>query len=199
MWLVQPGVVWATHLLESRPHKLNLSFKEPLDLLPRALKFVVPGLKKKVSLHSNTSWLTFPLENALFAGLEAVQGPNWAAILQLYGPGGSISEALKDRSQVQLKDKARNLKLFFLKGGHEMPRVLEKVTGRLKGDRGEETPERRGKKRKTGDVQNEEGLSTSQPVGFGDAWQGGPGQGAEFIGVSVGQNVDPGLQMPQAG
>jgi hypothetical protein len=135
----------------------------------------------------------------LFAGLEAVQGPNWAAILQLYGPGGSISEALKDRSQVQLKDKARNLKLFFLKGGHEMPRVLEKVTGRLKGDRSEDTPERRGKKRKAEDVQHEQGMPTSQQSGFSEVWQGSQGQGAEFMGGVVGQNVDPGLQMPQAG
>lgn len=135
----------------------------------------------------------------MFAGLEAVQGPNWAAILQLYGPGGSISEALKDRSQVQLKDKARNLKLFFLKGGHEMPRVLEKVTGRLKADRSEDTPERRGKKRKAEEVQQEQGMATSQQSGFPEAWQENQSQGAEFLGVVVGQNVDPGLQMPQAG
>jgi len=147
----------------------------------------------------DNSWLTFLEENALFAGLEAVQGPNWAAILQLYGPGGSISEALKDRSQVQLKDKARNLKLFFLKGGHEMPRVLEKVTGRLKSDRGEETPERRGKKRKTGDGQNPEEMPEGQSVAFADTWQGSPSQATEFMGVGVGQNVDPGLHMPQAG
>ncbi len=56
-------------------------------------------------------------EQALFAGLDSVKGPHWSEILSLYGPGGSISEALKDRNQVQLKDKARNLKLFFLKVG----------------------------------------------------------------------------------
>lgn len=141
-------------------------------------------------------------EAALFAGLETVQGPNWAAILQLYGPGGSVSEALKDRSQVQLKDKARNLKLFFLKGGHDVPRVLERVTGRLKGDGhgNDETPPRRGKRRRTEDV-TENTFASSPPSpppaqeSFTEAaWsQASEGQGQNY--GMVEQNVDPGLQM----
>jgi hypothetical protein len=71
-------------------------------------------------------------ENALMAGLDQVQGTKWSEILALYGPGGSINEVLKDRSQIQLKDKARNLKLFFLKHGSEVPHYLSKVTGELK-------------------------------------------------------------------
>jgi hypothetical protein len=138
----------------------------------------------------------------LFAGLEAVQGPNWAAILQLYGPGGSISEALKDRSQVQLKDKARNLKLFFLKGGHEVPRVLERVTGRLKGEHAladGETPMRR-KRRRTGEASAPAEsfvMPSERPqYGEGQEWQS-TSQGQEFGMGSVAANVDPGLQMPQ--
>ena len=50
----------------------------------------------------------------------------------MFGPGGTISEVLKDRNQVQLKDKARNLKLFFLKSGIEVPYYLQFVTGELK-------------------------------------------------------------------
>jgi hypothetical protein len=65
-------------------------------------------------------------------GLEQVKGPHWSQILALYGVGGSISEILKDRNQVQLKDKARNLKLFFLKSGLDVPYFLKKVTGELK-------------------------------------------------------------------
>ena len=65
-------------------------------------------------------------------GLERVKGPHWSQILALYGAGGTISEILKDRNQVQLKDKARNLKLFFLKSGIEVPVYLQKVTGELK-------------------------------------------------------------------
>lgn len=71
-------------------------------------------------------------EEALMAGLNTVQGPHWAQILELYGPGGRISEVLKDRNQVQLKDKARNLKMFFLKTGAPMPEVLKFVTGDVK-------------------------------------------------------------------
>ena len=50
----------------------------------------------------------------------------------MFGPGGTINESLKDRNQVQLKDKARNLKLFFLKSGIEVPYYLKYVTGDLK-------------------------------------------------------------------
>lgn len=66
------------------------------------------------------------------AGLDQVKGPHWSQILALYGANGSISEILKDRNQVQLKDKARNLKLFFLKSNIEVPYYLQCVTGELK-------------------------------------------------------------------
>jgi protein TBF1 len=71
-------------------------------------------------------------ENALMAGLDRVRGPHWSQILAMFGPGGTVNESLKDRNQVQLKDKARNLKLFFLKGGIEVPYYLKYVTGDLK-------------------------------------------------------------------
>lgn len=66
------------------------------------------------------------------AGLDQVKGPHWSQILALYGPKGQVSEILKDRNQVQLKDKARNLKLFFLKSNIEVPYYLQCVTGELK-------------------------------------------------------------------
>ncbi|KAL7266481.1 TTAGGG repeat binding factor [Rhizina undulata] len=71
-------------------------------------------------------------ENALMAGLDRVKGPHWSQILAMFGPGGTVNEVLKDRNQVQLKDKARNLKLFFLKSGIEVPYYLQFVTGELK-------------------------------------------------------------------
>lgn len=71
-------------------------------------------------------------ENALMAGLDRVKGPHWSQILAMFGAGGTINEVLKDRNQVQLKDKARNLKLFFLKSGIEVPYYLQFVTGELK-------------------------------------------------------------------
>lgn len=66
------------------------------------------------------------------AGLDQVKGPHWSQILALYGAKGQVSEILKDRNQVQLKDKARNLKLFFLKSNIEVPYYLQCVTGELK-------------------------------------------------------------------
>lgn len=75
---------------------------------------------------------TKPEEDALLAGLDRVNGPHWSQILALYGRGGSVSEVLKDRNQVQLKDKARNLKLWYLKTGKEVPSALQGVTGELR-------------------------------------------------------------------
>ena len=69
-------------------------------------------------------------EDALIEGLKDV-GPSWSKILDLYGPGGKINEALKNRSQVKLKDKARNWKLQYLKTGRQLPEHLLKVTGTL--------------------------------------------------------------------
>lgn len=66
------------------------------------------------------------------AGLDMVKGPHWSQILTIFGQNGTISDILKDRTQVQLKDKARNLKLFFLKTNSEMPYYLQCVTGELK-------------------------------------------------------------------
>ncbi|KAI2632179.1 telomere repeat binding factor-domain-containing protein [Hypoxylon sp. NC1633] len=71
-------------------------------------------------------------EKALMMGLDLVKGPHWSQILSLFGANGSISTILADRTQVQLKDKARNLKLFFLKTNSEMPYYLQCVTGELK-------------------------------------------------------------------
>lgn len=75
---------------------------------------------------------TKPEEDALLSGLDRVNGPHWSQILALYGRGGSVSEVLKDRNQVQLKDKARNLKLWYLKTGKEVPPALRGVTGELR-------------------------------------------------------------------
>ena len=69
-------------------------------------------------------------EDALIEGLKEV-GPSWSKILDMYGPGGKISEDLKNRTQVQLKDKARNWKLHYLKTGKPLPFYLMKVTGSL--------------------------------------------------------------------
>lgn len=87
---------------------------------------------RRAGLPSQRRPWTSEEESALMAGLDRVKGPHWSQILGMFGPGGSINESLKDRNQVQLKDKARNLKLFFLKSGIEVPYYLKFVTGELK-------------------------------------------------------------------
>jgi protein TBF1 len=89
------------------------------------------GKNRPSNVSQRRPWTTEE-EQALMAGLDQVKGPHWSQILALYGPGGTISEALRDRTQVQLKDKARNLKLFFLKSKIEVPYYLGFVTGELK-------------------------------------------------------------------
>lgn len=84
------------------------------------------GIKK---IKSKRTW-SKEEEISLINGLKDV-GPSWSKILDLYGPGGKISEGLKNRSQVQLKDKARNWKLQYLKSGKDLPDYLIKVTGSL--------------------------------------------------------------------
>ncbi|KAK4163013.1 hypothetical protein QBC43DRAFT_213965 [Cladorrhinum sp. PSN259] len=87
---------------------------------------------RREGLHSTRRPWTPEEEKALMAGLDMVKGPHWSQILGLFGPNGTISDILKERTQVQLKDKARNLKLFFLKTNSEMPFYLQSVTGELK-------------------------------------------------------------------
>ncbi|KAM3066054.1 TTAGGG repeat binding factor [Clarireedia jacksonii] len=91
-----------------------------------------PGQKARPGLPSQRRPWSTEEENALMAGLDTVKGPHWSQILALYGSKGTVSEVLKDRNQVQLKDKARNLKLFFLKSNIEVPYYLQCVTGELK-------------------------------------------------------------------
>lgn len=85
---------------------------------------------KSTSKSSHRRPWTRDEEKALRHALE-LRGPAWSTILELFGAGGKISEALKNRNQVQLKDKARNWKMFFLKLGLPVPGYLQKVTGDL--------------------------------------------------------------------
>ena len=67
-------------------------------------------------------------EEALKEGLKQ-KGTHWTAILELYGPGGQINESLKNRSSLQLKDKARNWKIYYIKNNLPVPDYLNKATG----------------------------------------------------------------------
>lgn len=130
----------------SPPHNLTMGGLPPLPLIPPQTtptqilyERARLAAQSKASPNSRRSGLpsqrrpwTPEEESALMAGLDRVKGPHWSQILAMFGPGGTINEILKDRNQVQLKDKARNLKLFFLKSGIEVPYYLQFVTGELK-------------------------------------------------------------------
>ena len=73
--------------------------------------------------------------NALLNGLIYFKEARWADILKRFGEGGCVSEALKNRSQTQLKDKARNIKLSYQKQNIQVPDYLEHVTGKLRRDK----------------------------------------------------------------
>ncbi|KAI9834123.1 MAG: TTAGGG repeat binding factor [Phylliscum demangeonii] len=90
-----------------------------------------PSARRTTSMGQRRAW-TDEEEQTLLIALDKVNGPHWSQILELYGAGGSVSEALKDRNQVQLKDKARNIKLFFLKAEGRVPPCLQAVTGDLR-------------------------------------------------------------------
>ncbi|SCU89483.1 LAFA_0E18426g1_1 [Lachancea sp. 'fantastica'] len=89
--------------------------------------------RKADTRHKQKRLWTKEEEAALVDALKT-NGPAWSKILELHGAGGSLSEALKRRTQVQLKDKARNWKMYFLKGGQPVPDYLMKVTGDLERD-----------------------------------------------------------------
>ncbi|TVY49672.1 Telomeric DNA-binding factor [Lachnellula occidentalis] len=91
-----------------------------------------PGTTRRPGLPSARRPWSSEEENTLMTGLDQVKGPHWSQILALFGADGTINKVLKDRNQVQLKDKARNLKLFFLKSNIEVPYYLKCVTGELK-------------------------------------------------------------------
>ncbi|KIW78348.1 hypothetical protein Z517_08183 [Fonsecaea pedrosoi CBS 271.37] len=59
--------------------------------------------------------------------LIALYGTRWARILQ-EDNRHEDGPRLQDRTQVQLKDKARNIKLVYLKSGHRLPPGFESVS-----------------------------------------------------------------------
>lgn len=129
------------------------------------------------------------------AGLDRVKGPHWSQILAMFGPGGTISEALKDRNQVQLKDKARNLKLFFLKSGIEVPYYLKFVTGELKTRAPAQAAKReareRQKKQGEEDKAHVEGIKGMMALAGAHAQPVGLGHGHDAMSASPGLTHDP--------
>lgn len=121
---------------QGEPHEDIIDQDEDMleDLLPSEIqeRQLLVKSKNPTRISSRRPW-TKEEERALRQALE-LEGPHWSNILEMFGPGGQISEALKNRNQTQLKDKARNWKMFFLKSGLPVPQYLQKVTGDLERD-----------------------------------------------------------------
>lgn len=111
----------------------KMTSKKLLDVA--ILESAKSGVKK---LKPKKNW-SKEEEEMLQKGLEEL-GPSWSKILDMYGPGGTINEILKNRSQVQLKDKARNWKLRYLKSNKPLPSYLLKVTGKINRGRNSQVP-----------------------------------------------------------
>lgn len=114
----------------------------PLEIQEQRIHLRVNPLNNGVMRGLQRRPWTREEEKALRHALE-LKGPQWATILELFGAGGKILEALKNRTQVQLKDKARNWKIFFLKAGLPVPGYLQNVTGDLDDRRGKVTVRRK--------------------------------------------------------
>jgi hypothetical protein len=121
-----------TNSSPTTPESLSMPFGSARTSHPTSSPSTHKGPARRSNPPSQRRPWTPEEEKALLDGLERVKGPHWSQILALYGAGGSLAETLKDRNQVQLKDKARNLKLFFLKSGVEVPGYLKRVTGELR-------------------------------------------------------------------
>lgn len=132
------------------------------------------------------------------AGLDRVKGPHWSQILAMFGPGGTISEALKDRNQVQLKDKARNLKLFFLKSGIEVPYYLKFVTGELKTRAPAQAAKREARERQKRqgeeDKAHVEGIKGMMALAGAQPQQGSSGTAHNSVSASPGLTPDANTQ-----
>lgn len=83
-------------------------------------------------------------EQTLLSALDEVKGPYWARILAMHGNQGSKSNILASKNQVQLKDKARNMKLSYLRARKEAPACLKVVSGQLTSRRTKNTQSRDG-------------------------------------------------------
>lgn len=113
--------------ISKSPRSLKINTFKVIKPPPPSLANKIPNISNKPS--SRSAW-SKEEEECLIEGLKTT-GPSWTRILNLYGPGGKVNEILKNRNQVQLKDKARNWKLSFLKKKTPLPEYLTKVTGKL--------------------------------------------------------------------
>ncbi|OBA28066.1 hypothetical protein HANVADRAFT_61447 [Hanseniaspora valbyensis NRRL Y-1626] len=122
--LMSPAIFLTTNDTTT-PSRQDIIATEKESPLISMANGITANVKRKVS---RNLW-TKEEENALIQGLK-ICGPSWSQILELYGTGGSVSEALKNRKDLQLKDKARNWKVWLYSSDiRTIPPYFHKVTG----------------------------------------------------------------------
>ncbi|GAA6040422.1 hypothetical protein JCM8097_004539 [Rhodosporidiobolus ruineniae] len=67
-------------------------------------------------------------EERLFVDCLKTYGCHWARIIKLHGPNGSASQTFKNRTNVGLKDKARNMAAKCIRAGQPVPMYLQDAT-----------------------------------------------------------------------
>ena len=83
-----------------------------------------PLISRQESGISTPKWTqaeTITLEK----GLRILKGPRWKEILNLYGPGGTINQVLKEKTRSDLYDKAKSVHQEFVDSGREPPEYLK--------------------------------------------------------------------------
>ena len=182
----EPDSDTPTTIIRTKPPTLRASYDSArLAAHTRALQ------KKRPPSPANPSnrkvWSTEE-ENALLDGLDYVRGPHWRDILALYGENGIRGDALRGRSQVQLKDKARNMKLFYVKNGYDVPEILQNVTGELRGPKGRTEGVTDGvEERRGADEIEAAGAEVSVALSSSDGASGGGGEGMSGVENGTGE------------
>lgn len=123
--ILMPPAIFLTANNTPTQYKQDGSISEKDSPLISMTNVISKNTKRSVS---RNLW-TKEEETALIQGLK-ICGPSWSQILELYGTGGFVSEALKNRRDLQLKDKARNWKVWLYSSDIKtIPPYFYKVTG----------------------------------------------------------------------
>jgi hypothetical protein len=102
--------------LRMRSHK-NMSLSQPMPGSPDPTQDTIPPTSQAIHYQERKAW-SLPEEQRLI-DLIAAHGPAYSKILK--ADADEVEPRLQSRGQVQLKDKARNIKFAYLKAGDQLP------------------------------------------------------------------------------
>jgi hypothetical protein len=121
------NVLAAPTILSLAPNPAGAQgFRSALQLLRELRRSPTPVYRFQGVPGGRRPWTTAE-EEALMTGIDIVKGPYWSQILALFGRGGSNGEQLNDRTEVQLTDRTRYVRLSLLRNGAELPPYLQAI------------------------------------------------------------------------